>query len=175
MNIIYKIRKHLIESRLKSINGIDHLDIYGDVTIANINGLHLSDYVYIGPGAHFWGSGDTYIGYNTIIGPGFSCINTNHDYKGESVPYGKKNIPKPVTIGDNVWIGANVNIVPGVTVGNGAVISMGTTVTKDVPEGAIVGSNELKIIAWRDREDYLEKVNEGCLYLPCKFAERASR
>ena len=162
-------RKRFIAARLRRINHIEHLTIFGDIQIARIEGLHLSDFIYIGPGAHFWGIGDTYIGSNTIIGPGFSCINSNHNYRGELVPYGMEDKKESVVIGNNVWIGANVNVVPGVTIGDGAVIGMGTTVVKNVPCRAVVGSNELKIIGFRDEDGYVSKVEAGDLYLLKKW------
>lgn len=53
---------------------------------------------------------------------------------------------KPVKIGNNVWIGGRAVIVPGVTIGDNAVIAAGAVVTKDVPAGAVVGGNPAKII-----------------------------
>jgi maltose O-acetyltransferase len=52
---------------------------------------------------------------------------------------------KPVTIGDNVWIGGRAVINPGVTVGNNVVIASGAVVTKDVPDNVVVGGNPAKI------------------------------
>ena len=53
---------------------------------------------------------------------------------------------KPVTIGDNVWIGGRAIINPGVTIGDNAVIASGAVVTKDVPNNVVVGGNPAKII-----------------------------
>ncbi|MGP0585237.1 maltose acetyltransferase domain-containing protein [Paenibacillus timonensis] len=53
---------------------------------------------------------------------------------------------KPVNIGNNVWIGGRDVIVPGVTIGDNAVIATGAVVTKNVPNGAVVGGNPAKII-----------------------------
>lgn len=52
----------------------------------------------------------------------------------------------PVIINDNVWIGMNAIILPGVTIGKGAVIAAGSVVTKDVPPYSLVGGNPAKII-----------------------------
>ena len=56
------------------------------------------------------------------------------------------SIAEPVVIGDDVWICGNVTICPGVKIGNKAVIAAGSVVTKDVPEGYLVGGNPAKII-----------------------------
>ena len=53
---------------------------------------------------------------------------------------------KSVKIGNGVWIGANVTILPGVTVGENAVLAAGAVVTKDVPANSIVGGNLAKVI-----------------------------
>ena len=52
----------------------------------------------------------------------------------------------PVTIGDNVWIGGGVIILPGVTIGNNVVIGAGSVVTKDIPDNVIAYGNPCRII-----------------------------
>ncbi|MGO2048604.1 MAG: DapH/DapD/GlmU-related protein, partial [Brachybacterium tyrofermentans] len=54
--------------------------------------------------------------------------------------------PAPVTIGNNVWIGANVTILPGVTIGDDAVIAAASVVTKDVPAKALVVGSPARVI-----------------------------
>ena len=55
-------------------------------------------------------------------------------------------IGKPVTIGNDVWIGVNCTILPGVTIGNNVVVAAGAVVTKDVPDNCIVGGVPAKVI-----------------------------
>ena len=59
----------------------------------------------------------------------------------------------PINIGDNVWIGANVCILPGVTIGNNVVIGAGSVVNKDIPEGVIAAGNPCKVIRKITEED----------------------
>jgi acetyltransferase-like isoleucine patch superfamily enzyme len=89
----------------------------------------------------------------------FSIVNSfladqgDSSYKNYSRIYQK---PYPV-IGNDVWIGQNVALLPGITIGNGAVIAARAVVTKDVPEFSIFGGNPAKLIRFR----FSEKVMEG--------------
>lgn len=65
-----------------------------------------------------------------------------------------------VVIGNDVWIAAGATILPGVHVGNGAVIGAGAFVTKDVPDYAIVGGNPAKLIRYRFDEETINKLLE---------------
>ncbi len=66
----------------------------------------------------------------------------------------RSTILGPVVIEDCVWAGANVSIVPGVTIGEGAILAMGVVVTRDVPAGAVVAGNPAGIVGQRDMEIY---------------------
>jgi maltose O-acetyltransferase len=75
------------------------------------------------------------------IGPGVQFLTSRH--QGEPHPHHHRPLidPLPITIGDDVWIGASAVVLPGVTVGNGATVGANATVTRDVPPGAtVVGS-----------------------------------
>ena len=55
-------------------------------------------------------------------------------------------IALPITVGDNVWIGTNVFVLPGVTIGNNTIIGAGSVVNKNIPDGVIAAGNPCKII-----------------------------
>jgi acetyltransferase-like isoleucine patch superfamily enzyme len=78
------------------------------------------------------------VGKNSVIG--YNTTILAHEYLIKEYRLG------PVEIGDEVLIGANSTILPGVTIGDGAIVSAGTLVHKDVPAGAFVGGNPMKII-----------------------------
>ena len=78
------------------------------------------------------------VGRNTVIG--YNTTILAHEYLIDEYRLGE------VIIGDEVLIGANSTILPGLTIGNGAIVSAGTLVHKDVPEGAFVGGNPMNII-----------------------------
>lgn len=57
-------------------------------------------------------------------------------------------------IQDNVWVGARVTIIPGVTIEEGAIVQAGSTVTQDIPEGAIAGGHPAEVFDYRDMDHY---------------------
>lgn len=119
--------------------------------------IEIGDYVYIGIGGLYYGNGGLKIGNGTTMAHKveITTFNHNYDYEGlQSVPYDYDYTFKPVIIGENAWIGAHALILPGVTIGEGAVIGMGSVVTKDVPKFAVVGGNPAIIIKYRNAERY---------------------
>jgi acetyltransferase-like isoleucine patch superfamily enzyme len=78
------------------------------------------------------------VGRNTVIG--YNTTILAHEYLIKEYRLG------PVVIGSEVMIGANSTIMPGVTIGDGAIVSAGTLVHKDVPAGTFVGGNPMKVI-----------------------------
>ena len=95
------------------------------------------------------------IGSDVNMGPEVIVLTQNHRFERTDIPMrlqGRQEL-RPVTIHDDVWIGTRVIILPGVTVGRGAIIGAGAVVTKDVPEYATVGGNPAKIIKYRNQSN----------------------
>ncbi|MCB9772162.1 MAG: CatB-related O-acetyltransferase [Candidatus Omnitrophica bacterium] len=95
--------------------------------------------------------GKVTIGKDVMMGEEVIIMTQNHNFERLDVAMCQQGFQKeePVTIADDVWIGARVMILPGVNVGKGAVLAAGAIVTKDVPEYAIVGGNPAKLIKMR--------------------------
>jgi len=129
--------------------------INGKIIITEPQSCTIGNNVHIGNNAFFSTAGGLTIGDNTHISRNVTIYTVSHNYSGNTLPYDDDENPKPVLIGKNVWIGMSVNIVPGITIGDGAIISMGTLVTQDIPERAIAGNAPNKIINYRDEKHYL--------------------
>lgn len=122
---------------------------------------HLGRNVHMN-GLEIWGHGTVRIGDNFHSGPGCLFIVQNHDYDhGEAVPYDSTYVRKDVTIGDNVWMGARVIVLGGVTIGDGAIIQAGSCVVSDVPRCAVVGGHPARVFKHRDIAHYERLVAAG--------------
>lgn len=84
------------------------------------------------------------IGSFVFIAPGVHIYTATHPLEAELRRH--QEFGKPVTIGNDVWIGGKAIICPGVTIGDGSVIGAGSVVTKDVPPRVVVAGNPAKMI-----------------------------
>ena len=101
------------------------------------------------------GHGTITIGNYCMFAHGAKILTATHDYT--VIPFNTRTICRNVTIGNNVWVGANAIIMPGITVGNNVVIGAGAVVTKDVPDGNIVAGVPARTIRHLPAECDLEK------------------
>lgn len=85
------------------------------------------------------------IGDQTQIGPGVQIMTADHPRDAQTRATGLE-FGRPIHIGSNVWIGAAAIILPGVTVGDGALIGAGSVVTHDVPPQATVVGNPARVL-----------------------------
>ena len=98
---------------------------------------------FLNAGCKFQDQGGIYIGNDCLLGHNATLCTINHaqnpDRRGDMEFH-------PIHIKDKVWLGANVTVLPGVTIGEGAIVAAGAVVTKDVPPRTIVGGIPAKVI-----------------------------
>lgn len=116
-------------------------------------GLIVGDRSGVGINANL--HGPVIIGNDVMMGPECIIYTRNHEFSNTDIPMNQQGFSeiKEVVIGNDVWIGGRVIILPGVHIGNGAIIGAGAVVTKDVPEYSIVGGNPAKVIKYRKIEN----------------------
>ena len=109
----------------------------GDVVIGDCTRIGLHNTI-IGPVS---------IGHHVNLAQGVTVTALNHNYADATRRIDEQGVTtKPVTIADDVWIGAGAVVLPGVTIGQHAVVAAGAVVTNDVPEFCLVGGVPAKII-----------------------------
>lgn len=163
--IRYKFNHSYISSKTNmSINSLGNIKIgtgsyIGDYTIIAIandpnnnldnSSLEIGDRTYIGEGNNIRAGGGTIsIGNDCLISQNVSIICSNHDTK-QDILINKQlwsTINNFVIIGDDVWIGTGSIILPGISIGDGAIIAAGSVVTKNVAKNMIVAGNPAKFI-----------------------------
>ena len=137
------LASRLFKQAGKSIN-IEHGAFFG-----NGHKITIGDFSGIGMDARL--QGEIHIGSYVMMAPEVMIYTRNHRMDDLTKPMALQGETeeKPVTIGDDVWIGARAIILPGVKIGCGAVIAAGAVVSKDVADYAIVGGVPAKTIGSR--------------------------
>lgn len=162
--IYYSIARHLPHSGVAGgLFGRIRAALAGGILEATGKGVNVEKKAYFGNGrqitiGHNSGlgvncliNGPLQIGNDVMMGPDVVILTQNHKFSDLQIPMRLQgHYPrKKVTIGDDVWIGIRAIILPGVTIGKGAIVAAGAVVTKDVPPYAIVGGNPARIIKYK--------------------------
>jgi acetyltransferase-like isoleucine patch superfamily enzyme len=109
-------------------------NISDGVTIKHPTGLSLGMRVSIHEYTYISASGGVVIGDHVAIGSGCSLISNAHNFDKKNVLIKKQGISqRPIYIGNDVLLGVKVTVLPGVTIGNGAIVGAGSVVTKNIP------------------------------------------
>ena len=103
------------------------------------------------------------IGDNVLFGPRAGIFTSNHAIDPVERVKGAC-YAKPVTIGDNVWFGANVTVNQGVTIGDNTVIGSGSVVTKDLPANVVAAGVPCKVIREITEQDKTDYLSSGLLH-----------
>lgn len=138
----------------RNISAGDHLHLISDpnnpvkLTCWSGKGMdgHISigNYVLISPGTQIMSADHVKIGDNCMFAA--SCYVSDSDWHGLYNRTRPFRCTKPITLGDNVWVGHGAKIGKGVTIGDNSVVAAGSVVVKDVPANVVVGGNPAKVI-----------------------------
>lgn len=124
--------------------------------------LYIGDNVGISQRVLISAVGGCHIGRGCQIAGEAVIFTIDHQYTaGESVPYDPVRLVKPVYLEDYVWVGLRAIIGPGVRIGEGAIIGLGSVVLQDVPPLAIVVGNPATIITYRSKEQFERAKRSG--------------
>lgn len=144
-NVFQKLRgalvKGYIDSCGRNVNIQPHAVISRRVRIGDDSGVGERSLV----------QGNVVIGSHVMMGPQVYIYTQNHCFERTDIPMDRQGFSpeRGVTIGDDVWIGSRVTILPGVNVGEGSVIGASAVVTKDVPPYAVVAGNPARVVKMR--------------------------
>jgi acetyltransferase-like isoleucine patch superfamily enzyme len=125
-------------------------EIQPGLRIGSPKKLFIGANCHVAESAYITAGGTVRIGDWVGIGPGAKIWSVNHRFSDPDVPFITQGWDyKEVIIENDVWVGANTFVMPGVRIGTGAVISAGTVLLKSVPPFAIMAGNPGRVIGWR--------------------------
>ena len=139
-----KKREEILESALGTYGENLYIipPIYANCGLSNV---HVGKNVVINFNCSFVDDGEIFIGDYCMIGPNCNIITANHPISPKLRKAGLQ-YNKPVRLENNVWLGANVTVLPGVTIGDNSIVGAGSIVTRDVPDNVIVVGNPAKVL-----------------------------
>ena len=154
----FQLRQTIALFFTDNVYGIKNLAACGESTnvrpsasLAYSHNIYLGKNVHVQRNVYIWAGKNSkiIIGDNTIIGPGSFITSDNHGLKKDQLIRDQEGLEKTIKIGSDVWLGAYSIILPGLSIGDGAVIAAGSVVTKNVHPYTIVGGVPAKKIGER--------------------------
>lgn len=133
--------KRIVQSFGKNVNIEKNASFTPGLSIGNNSGVGISCEI----------NGQVTIGNNVMMGPDVVIYTSGHRFDRTDIPMCEQAMtePKEVVIGDDVWLGRRVIIMPGVHIGKGCVIGAGAVVTKDIPEYSVAVGVPAKVVKSR--------------------------
>jgi len=125
----------------------EHVTVWEHVQIDAPERLRMGDHVSINRYSIINAAGGIILGDHVMTGPRVTLYSQNHRFSDPVEPmWDQGYVRKPLCIGNNVWLAANVVVLPGVTIGNDVVAAAGAVITKDVESGSLVAGNPARVI-----------------------------
>ncbi len=142
-------RKHTYKFFFKHAG--KNIRIRDGVTIKYPSDIEIGDNCYIGEGCYLVGKGGLKIGNNFLMGAGSKVITSNHNFDDLDVPINQQGLTfNEIEIGDNVWLGFDVKVFGGSTIGNDSIVGANSLVNKKFLEkGAVLVGIPAKVIKVR--------------------------
>jgi putative colanic acid biosynthesis acetyltransferase WcaF len=126
------------------------VSIYHGLTVMAARRLKIGNDVFIAENVQLDARGGLTIGSHVSINKNAQIWSAQHDWKSPTFAY----VAAPVVIGDWAWVCSGAIILPGRTIGEGAIVAAGAVVTKDVPPWTLVGGNPARVVAQRPKVHY---------------------
>jgi len=153
---VYQIRALLVEKNISKDIRLNGLGVWTGAGCSVVGrNVHIGDNYFIRA------EGGLSIGENTHISRNVTIYTVSHEYEGSRIPYDDTLRKREVKIGNNVWVGMNVTILPGAVVEDGAIIGAGSVVVGHIGYCEIAGAAVANRIKDRDKEKYEENAAMG--------------
>lgn len=133
------------KAKLKALG--DGVFIHPNVVVHQPNKVSIGDRCSIAEFVHIWGGGDVEIGADVLVASHAAIVSVSHDPSAQK--FNETRVAKPISIDDNVWIGAGAVLLPGIKLGTGSIVAAGAVVTKDVPRDVVVAGVPARVIKKR--------------------------
>jgi acetyltransferase-like isoleucine patch superfamily enzyme len=147
----FTLRWLLYKSLCRRLDGFCY--IYPGARLSHVYGISIGRNFHVNAGAYLYGRGGLTIGDHVMVGPNAVIVSSQHRYDDPRLPMVLLGHQiAPVTIGSDVWIGANAVVLPGVRLADGTIVSAGAVVTQDTTPYAIVGGVPARVIGERPRD-----------------------
>ncbi|WP_431836022.1 sugar O-acetyltransferase [Cellulomonas sp. Y8] len=130
----------------------DHVWVEPPLYVAYGVHTHLGSGIYLNTGTTIVDDSPVHIGDRVMFGPHVTLATAGHPLHPETRATGAQ-FSAPIVVEDDVWIGANVTVLPGVTIGAGSVVAAGAVVSSDVPANVVVGGVPARILRAITEED----------------------
>jgi putative colanic acid biosynthesis acetyltransferase WcaF len=130
--------------RVQGLTAPELVYVYSRARLSPARNVTLGASCLIG-NVYFYALAPVFVGAHAVINDGTFLCTASHDHSDADFPL----VTKPIRVGDHAWVATNATVMPGVSIGKGAVVAAGAVVTKDVPDMTIVGGNPAREIGKR--------------------------
>ena len=135
---------YLLPQKIGRINGMTPwpVDFRSKVTYPQRVTVGTFTFPGLSPGCYIQGKNGIRFGTNVRLGPNVGIVSANHDAED----FEKHITARPIEIGDNVWIGMNSVVMPGIHIGSNVVVAAGSIVTRDIPPDSIAMGAPARVV-----------------------------